>query len=193
MYRFGIVGTGWRSLFYLRAARACPERFEISGVVTRDPQGAVDLSERFGISLYASCEELVEREAPDFVVLLLRRREDSDGSPEFGLEAADFRRRREPFSSDLDEPLFEDRLGSIRVFSQYGQTFQSSPTGLEQLGQGFFSLVRQFVHLMKSGPAGAPHFRQELALWCRRRASVSLTSRSRSRVSSRNSPGRTIV
>ena len=36
MYRFGIVGTGWRSLFYLRVARACPEQFEIAGVVTRE-------------------------------------------------------------------------------------------------------------------------------------------------------------
>jgi predicted dehydrogenase len=68
MYRFGIVGTGWRSLFYLRAASACPEMFEIAGVVTRDAQRAAALAERFGTSLYTSSEELVERESPDFVV-----------------------------------------------------------------------------------------------------------------------------
>jgi predicted dehydrogenase len=35
---FAIVGTGWRSAFYLRVAGALPGRFRVTGVLTRDPE-----------------------------------------------------------------------------------------------------------------------------------------------------------
>lgn len=68
MVRFGIVGTGWRSLFYLRAARACPDRLEVAGVVTRDAGRAADLADRFGVALLTSSQDLVRETKPDFVV-----------------------------------------------------------------------------------------------------------------------------
>jgi predicted dehydrogenase len=34
--RFGIVGGGWRSHFYLQIARELPEQFEVGGMVVRD-------------------------------------------------------------------------------------------------------------------------------------------------------------
>ena len=34
---FGIIGGGWRSEFYLRIARALPERFHVDGMLVRDP------------------------------------------------------------------------------------------------------------------------------------------------------------
>ena len=36
MINFGIVGTGWRSEFFLRIAAACPDKFRVVGLVTRD-------------------------------------------------------------------------------------------------------------------------------------------------------------
>lgn len=33
--RFAVVGTGWRSQFFLRLARALPGHLEVTGVATR--------------------------------------------------------------------------------------------------------------------------------------------------------------
>ena len=43
--RFGIVGSGWRTQFYLRMAALMPDRFAVAGVVTRSAErGAEDPS-----------------------------------------------------------------------------------------------------------------------------------------------------
>ena len=38
--RFAVVGTGWRSLFYVRIAKWLPERFELTGVLCRTKERA---------------------------------------------------------------------------------------------------------------------------------------------------------
>ena len=68
MIRFGIVGAGWRSVFYLRIAHACPDRFKVMGVVARNPAKAAGLAERFGVPLYTSVDDLVVSAKPMFVV-----------------------------------------------------------------------------------------------------------------------------
>lgn len=68
MINFGIVGTGWRSEFYLRIARACPDRFRVIGMVTRDPSRPNALAERYGVPLFATVDELVGYERPLFMV-----------------------------------------------------------------------------------------------------------------------------
>jgi predicted dehydrogenase len=35
--RFGVVGTGWRSRFYLKLASLMPDKLEVVGVVGRNP------------------------------------------------------------------------------------------------------------------------------------------------------------
>jgi hypothetical protein len=67
MIAFGIVGVGWRTEFYLRIARACPDRFSVVGIVGRTPERAREVAGRFGVPLFASIEELV-RAKPLFVV-----------------------------------------------------------------------------------------------------------------------------
>lgn len=67
MIRFGIVGTGWRTAFFLRIAAACPGRFECVGVVSRDPQRAAEWARPFGVRLFGSIDELLA-ERPLFVV-----------------------------------------------------------------------------------------------------------------------------
>ena len=67
MINFGIVGTGWRSHFFLRVAKACPDRFKCVGVVTRDPQKAAPIAEQYGVKLYASLDDLLAQK-PLFVV-----------------------------------------------------------------------------------------------------------------------------
>jgi predicted dehydrogenase len=68
MINFGIIGVGWRTEFYLRIAKACPDRFPVAGIVGRTPAKAESISRRFNVPLYGSVEELVRAGGPDFVV-----------------------------------------------------------------------------------------------------------------------------
>ena len=71
MINFGIVGVGWRTEFYLRIAKACPDQFTVSGIVGRNPAKAAAIASRFNVPLYPSVEELVRAAKPDFVVTSL--------------------------------------------------------------------------------------------------------------------------
>ncbi len=68
MVRFGIVGSGWRVRFFLRAAQALAGRVEVAGLAARRPQRAVDLAAEYGVPLYRSLSEMIAAQAPDFVV-----------------------------------------------------------------------------------------------------------------------------
>lgn len=72
MIQFGIVGTGWRAEFFLRIARACPDRFSVLGLVGRTPEKAREVAARFGVPLFSSVEDLV-RTKPLFVVTSVPR------------------------------------------------------------------------------------------------------------------------
>lgn len=67
MITFGIVGTGWRSHFFLRVAKACPDRFTCVGVVTRDPEKATPIAQQYGVQLYSKLDDLLAQK-PLFVV-----------------------------------------------------------------------------------------------------------------------------
>ena len=59
MIRFGVVGTGWRTQFFLRIAQARPDLFEVVGVVTRDAARAADWARPFGVRLFESLDEML--------------------------------------------------------------------------------------------------------------------------------------
>ena len=73
MILFGIIGTGWRSEFFLRVAAACPEKFKVVGIVGRTPDKTRALGERFGVPTFGSAAELVEQGKPQFVVVSVSR------------------------------------------------------------------------------------------------------------------------
>lgn len=64
---FGMVGGGWRTEFYLRIARALPERFGICGVVVRDAAKGKILTEKWGVQTYRTVDELLKHSSPSFV------------------------------------------------------------------------------------------------------------------------------
>jgi predicted dehydrogenase len=66
--RFAIVGSGWRSAFYLRVAAALPERFEVSGLFSRDAARRAAIRGSFGIQTPETLDDLLAT-APDFVVV----------------------------------------------------------------------------------------------------------------------------
>ncbi len=65
---FAIIGGGWRAAFFLRVAAALPERFRVTGVLTRDPARRAALATGSGVQTPASLSELL-RGAPSFVVV----------------------------------------------------------------------------------------------------------------------------
>ncbi|MCU1439156.1 MAG: oxidoreductase [Rhodoglobus sp.] len=70
---FAMVGAGWRSEFFLRIARELPSRFEVCGVVVRDPAKGAAFEERWSIPTFRSIAELLARTSPQFVVVSVPR------------------------------------------------------------------------------------------------------------------------
>ena len=67
--RFAVVGSGWRTGFFGRAARAVPERLAISGVVTRTAERGQEVERDWGVPTFRTLADLVAAERPDFVVV----------------------------------------------------------------------------------------------------------------------------
>jgi predicted dehydrogenase len=65
---FGIIGTGWRSEFFLRLARAAPDRLRATGVVSRSAERGADVTARWGPPAFESVAALLRAGAPDFVI-----------------------------------------------------------------------------------------------------------------------------
>ncbi|QLD12231.1 Gfo/Idh/MocA family protein [Microbacterium oleivorans] len=70
---FAIVGSGWRSEFFLRIAAALPERFRVAGLVTRSAETAADVRRRWGIPAFVDLDALLAADRPDFVVVSVPR------------------------------------------------------------------------------------------------------------------------
>ncbi len=66
---FGIIGGGWRSLFYLRIARELPERFEVAGLLVRDPEKGKELEKNWHVPTFRSLDELLKCPGLAFVVV----------------------------------------------------------------------------------------------------------------------------
>jgi len=66
---FGIVGTGWRALFFLRLARLLPDRLRAVGLVTRTPERAAQLSAECDVPVFLSIDALLAAERPDYVIV----------------------------------------------------------------------------------------------------------------------------
>jgi hypothetical protein len=68
MIQFAVVGTGWRTRFYLRCAQTCPERFRVTAVVSREPASKAGLALAYGVGIVGSIDEMLAKGKPDFVV-----------------------------------------------------------------------------------------------------------------------------
>ncbi|WP_168122847.1 Gfo/Idh/MocA family oxidoreductase [Paenibacillus sp. HB172176] len=49
---FGIVGRGWRADFYLRIAKALPDRFKVRAMLVRDAERGREIEEEWGVKTY---------------------------------------------------------------------------------------------------------------------------------------------
>ena len=80
--RFAIVGSGWRSLYYVRIAKALPEIFELTAMVCRKPEKAEKLAKEYGIRTTCSPKECMDSK-PDFVVVAVSKAAIADVSAEW--------------------------------------------------------------------------------------------------------------
>lgn len=67
--RYGIIGGGWRSEFFIRVAQALPEQFEVSSVLIRDPAKAVAFTRRLHVKTSSDMDQLLVDKGIRFVVL----------------------------------------------------------------------------------------------------------------------------
>ena len=69
--RYLVVGSGWRSLFYVRIAQALPQQFELCAVLCRSEEKA-DQLRRYGAPASTSAEACAALR-PDFVVVAVNK------------------------------------------------------------------------------------------------------------------------
>jgi predicted dehydrogenase len=66
--RFALVGSGWRSAFFLRLAQQAPERFAVTGVVTRSAERGAEMETLWRVPTYRSISQVLAEQRPEFVV-----------------------------------------------------------------------------------------------------------------------------
>jgi predicted dehydrogenase len=67
MIRFAVIGTGWRTHFFMRIAQARPDLFELCGIMTRDIERARQWMHPYQVPLFTSLDDLLAQK-PLFVV-----------------------------------------------------------------------------------------------------------------------------
>ena len=70
--RFIIIGSGWRSLYYVRVAKALPEIFELCAMYCRTEEKAQKIAQEHHIYTTTSIEECASYK-PDFVVVVVNK------------------------------------------------------------------------------------------------------------------------
>lgn len=67
--RFALVGSGWRATFFWRMAHLMPERFEVTGVVSRSAERGAEVTARWGVPTYRTLDDLLAAGRPEIVVV----------------------------------------------------------------------------------------------------------------------------
>jgi predicted dehydrogenase len=67
--KFGIIGGGWRTTFFLQIARQLPEHFQVGGLLVRNVEKGQELGARWGVPAYHTLDELLRVPDLQFVVV----------------------------------------------------------------------------------------------------------------------------
>lgn len=67
MIKYGIIGAGWRSEFYLRIAALLPDTFKVSGIYIRNKQKREEFSQKYNAPIFDTLEKLLQTDY-DFIV-----------------------------------------------------------------------------------------------------------------------------
>jgi hypothetical protein len=64
-----LVGSGRRSLFFLRLARRLPDRLQATGVVTRSASRGAEVEAEWGVPTFGTVADLLAAQRPDYVIV----------------------------------------------------------------------------------------------------------------------------
>jgi predicted dehydrogenase len=65
---YAIIGNGWRSTVYLQLAYLLPERFRVTGVLTRREEAGAAIERDWGVPTFRTLDGLLAAERPDFAI-----------------------------------------------------------------------------------------------------------------------------
>src|SRR3954466_11652446 len=66
---FGVIGSRRRPRFFLRLARMAPDRFRVTGVVTRSADRGAEVTAEWGGPTHRSTADLLDADKPDFIIV----------------------------------------------------------------------------------------------------------------------------
>lgn len=136
--RFGIVGSGWRSLFYVRIARALPQYFTLTGVLVRNEEKKRLFEEEYGVTAYMDREAFLKA-SPEFVVVAVSKASIFDVIREYAdLGVAVLAETPAALTVDHLEELWRMRQGGARI--QVAEQYFLFPTvaaKLEAVRRGY--------------------------------------------------------
>jgi predicted dehydrogenase len=69
-----IIGGAWRSEFFLRVAKACPEMFRVGGMLIRDAAKGAAIEKEWGVRTYRNLDELLGVTKPLYAIVSIPRK-----------------------------------------------------------------------------------------------------------------------
>ena len=142
MIRFAVIGSGWRSLFYVRIARALPDMFELTALLCRGQDKADRIQKEYGIHTTTSEDEVIVSK-PDFVVSAVNKSSMSDVVRYWAAKGI-------PVLSETPAGLDIDTLKAIRQDVENGARIQVA----EQYF--LYPSIKAVIDECKSGTIGEP-------------------------------------
>lgn len=142
MIRFAVIGSGWRSLFYVRIARALPDMFELTALLCRGQEKADRIQKEYGIHTTTSEDEIIALK-PDFVVSAVNKSSMSDVVRYWAAKGI-------PVLSETPAGLDIDTLKAIRQDVENGARIQVA----EQYF--LYPSIKALIDECKSGTIGEP-------------------------------------
>ena len=142
MIRFAVIGSGWRSLFYVRIAKALPDMFELTALLCRGQEKADRIQKEYGIHTTTSEDEIIASK-PDFVVSAVNKSSMSDVVRYWAAKGI-------PVLSETPAGLDIDTLKAIRQDVENGARIQVA----EQYF--LYPSIKAVIDECKSGTIGEP-------------------------------------
>lgn len=120
--RYAIIGSGWRSIYYVRIAKALPEQFEVTAMLVRSEEKKEKMTKEYGVFATTDREEFLATN-PDFVVSAISRIDNCKICMEF-MKAGIPVLAETPAANTLEElkelwKLKEEVGGKLQVAEQY--------------------------------------------------------------------------
>lgn len=132
MIKYGIVGAGWRSAFYLRIAELLPKEFSVSGIYIRNSEKQKEFADKYNVRICSSLEELLKTDF-DFIVSCVNK-------------------------DNISEMIKTLAAKNIPVLTETPVT-DGTPTGRVQVAEQFHFMPRNqaYKRIIESGILGEVH------------------------------------